>query len=135
MLCAEAIVRIQQDFFSCGPDYLVPMTLYDLSKLLDIHESTVSRAISGKYLYCSWGVFPLCDFFSRAVGNTNCEYTQESISAMIKKLINEENKKKPLSDQKISELLVKYGIEISRRTVAKYRELYSLPTASGRKIY
>ena len=134
--CASCIVDRQEDFFRRGPGHLRPMTLADVAVVLEVHESTVSRAVKDKYLQCAHGVFPLGYFFSRALpagGGDSVSAEQAKIA--LKKLIEEENKKKPLSDQKLCDLLMAQGIEISRRTVAKYRDELGIPSTSGRKEF
>lgn len=132
--CAEMIVQRQKHFFSQGPGNLEPLTLDDLSKGLDIHVSTVSRAIKNKYLQCSWGSFPLASFFSHNV-NKKQAGSQDLALAKLKSIIESENKQKPLKDQEIAAELGKEGIVISRRTVVKYRKLLNIATAGERKQY
>ncbi|SMC56360.1 RNA polymerase factor sigma-54 [Papillibacter cinnamivorans] len=136
--CAECILDIQKSFFRLGPGHLVPMSLADIASRLSLHESTICRAVKDKYIQCSSGVYPLSYFFSRALSNTSgCSsaLSPDHAKARIKKLIEEENKKKPLSDRKLSELLLQDGLEISRRTVAKYRDELGIPSTAGRKQY
>jgi RNA polymerase sigma-54 factor len=137
MNCAKCIVERQENFFRRGPGHLRPMTLADVAAVLDVHESTVSRAVKDKYLQCAHGVFPLGYFFSRAlpvsIGGDGVSAAQAKTA--IKALIAGENKKKPLSDQKLCELLAAQGIEISRRTVAKYRDELGISSTSGRKEF
>ena len=135
--CAASLLRRQAFFFDKGPGNLVPMTLADVSADLDVHPSTVSRAIRGKYIQCQWGVFGMASFFSRGVGQaTSCEdKSQDMILALIKRVVSEENPLKPRSDQEITNLLQQHGIDIARRTVSKYREQIGLPPACGRKKY
>lgn len=117
--------------------------MIDIAEELDIHESTVSRAVSNKYLQCSWEVFPLNYFFSRGVMRKNSivQTSEESgvtvagIKRALCEIIENENKNKPYSDRIIAEKLEEKGIMISRRTVAKYREEEGIPGTSGRKIY
>lgn len=141
MDCAKCILDLQEAFFRHGPGHLVPMTLSDVATRLGIHESTVSRAVKDKYLQCSMGIFPFSYFFSRSLGTSSgTDSGEDSASpdaakAMLKKLIAEENKKKPLSDQKICELMEEKGIVLSRRTVAKYRDALGIPSTTGRKEY
>lgn len=135
--CAACILERQESFFRQGPGHLVPMSLADVASMLKIHESTVCRAVRDKYIQCSSGVYPMEYFFSRALGSTQpgsgC-HCPDSAKAMIKRCIGGEDRKKPLSDQKISELLRRQeGLDISRRTVAKYRDELKIPNASERK--
>lgn len=143
MQVSRAILEHQEEFFTFGPAHLSPLRLADIAQELDIHESTVSRAVSKKYLQCSWGVYPMNYFFSRSVavqessGNENGaqSVTAADIKRVLREIIEEENKKKPYSDRLLGEKLEERGISISRRTVAKYREEEGIADASGRKAY
>ena len=143
MQVSRAILEHQEEFFTFGPAHLSPLRLADIAQELDIHESTVSRAVSKKYLQCSWGVYPMNYFFSRSVavqessGNENGaqSVTAADIKRVLREIIEEENKKKPYSDRLLGEKLAERGISISRRTVAKYREEEGIADASGRKAY
>ena len=99
------------------------------------HESTVSRAASGKYLQCYWGVFPLTSFFVKAAPDRQSGFTVSDVKAALKNLISHENEHSPYSDQMLSELLTVQGFTISRRTVAKYRYEECIPPRSGRKSF
>lgn len=133
---ADCIVKYQNEFFKMGKDYIRALTMKDIAKDISMHESTVSRTISGKFLQCSWGVFDMKLFFQgRVSSSTLKDMTSEKIKSKIKEIINSENKKSPLKDNEIVELLVKHGIEISRRTVAKYRNEMKIPVATKRKKY
>lgn len=143
-LCStvSAILNRQKDFFQDGPAALKPLRLYDIAEELGIHESTVSRAVRNKYLQCSQGIYPLSYFFSTSLTSQKAEESAEgekisakAAKAALKKLIGEEDKKKPLSDRQLAEKLEETGISISRRTVAKYREEMEIGEASRRKIY
>lgn len=130
------IIEIQKNFFEIPDGKRVPMSLVDIAERLDIHESTVSRAVRGKFLQCAWGVFPLNYFFVKCVAGTEEKrFTPEDVKHKMLEIIEEENKKKPFSDQKIAGLLEEAGIGVSRRTVAKYRMEMILPDASGRKEF
>ena len=111
------------------------MGLKDIADRLGIHESTVSRAVKNKFLQCAWGIYPMNYFFARkvSVDETGASMTPEQIKQKIRGMIEEENKNKPLSDQKISDALKALGIEVSRRTVAKYRGEMMIPDTTGRK--
>ena len=143
MQVSRAILEHQEEFFTFGPAHLSPLRLADIAQELEIHESTVSRAVSKKYLQCSWGVYPMNYFFSRSVavqessGNENGaqSVTAADIKRVLREIIEEENKKKPYSDRLLGEKLAERGISISRRTVAKYREEEGIADASGRKAY
>lgn len=128
---AEAIVDWQKEFFEKGKASLKPMNLLDIAQELDVHESTVSRAVRDKYLECRWGIFELKYFFSNKTSDgNNC-----NVLTCIQEIIRSENKQKPLSDAKIAEQLEKKGIRISRRTVTKYREQMQIPNTQMRKEY
>ena len=128
---AEAIVDWQREFFEKGKASLKPMNLLDIAQELDVHESTVSRAVRDKYLECRWGIFELKYFFSnKTTDGNNC-----NVLTCIQEIIRSENKQKPLSDAKIAEQLEKKGIRISRRTVTKYREQMQIPNTQMRKEY
>lgn len=135
----HVIVEKQQDFFLNGPLHNHPMKLSDIASALDLHESTVSRAMRGKYLQCSWGVFPLNYFLTASVskksGDSGTGVTPMQIKEVMKEIIQSEDKQKPYSDRIISEELEKRGIHLSRRTVAKYREELGIPDKSGRKSW
>lgn len=131
----KSIVDIQNEFFFRGTG-LKPLRLLDLAERLGVHESTVSRAVREKYLQCTWGVYPMNYFFSKALDkNGGDSISTDAIREKIAVLIQEEDKGKPLSDQKITELLNRDGITISRRTVAKYRNQMGIKDASGRRSF
>lgn len=126
------IVRQQEAFFQKGLRFLKPLKMSDVADELEIHESTVSRAVSNKYLQCSWGMFRMRQFFAAAV---NSEFTNDQIKEKLKELIAGEPEKKPYSDRVLSELLEQHGMMASRRTVAKYRDEMGIPGTTGRKQY
>ena len=128
--CAEQIVAYQQEFFRGGN--LRPMTMSDLAAALDVHESTVSRAVKDKFLQCSRGVYPLSRFFSRALGEDG-SVSAAMAKELIRKMVDDEDEKAPLSDNKISENLSRKGVDISRRTVAKYRSELGIAAAAVRR--
>lgn len=133
---SELIVKRQIDFFNQGKNNVKPLTMKEVATELDIHESTVSRTVSGKYLQCPWGVFDMKYFFPlRVSAACGKETTSENIKIMIKSIVGSEDKKHPLSDIDIVDRLEKEGIEISRRTVAKYRGDMNIPSSSKRKKY
>jgi RNA polymerase sigma-54 factor len=134
---ALKIVEKQTDFFKKGQGYLKPMIMKEIAEELDIHESTVSRAVREKYVQTPFGVFELKSFFTSTIQTTNEESTSSTqVKAEIKKYIDAEDKLKPLSDQEIVEILKdKEGIVVSRRTVAKYREQLKIPSSSKRRRY
>ena len=133
--CAQVIVDRQAAFFREGPQALVPLRLVDVAAELALHESTISRAVREKYLQCSRGVYPLSYFFSRSIspGEEGSAHGTAAARAMLSQLIRQEDKTRPLSDQKLSEQMAGQGCPISRRTVAKYREELHIPGASGRR--
>ncbi|ORX24359.1 RNA polymerase sigma-54 factor [Thermoanaerobacterium sp. PSU-2] len=132
----SAIVKEQRSFFDREQKYIKPMNLKKIADAVGVHESTVSRAVNGKYVDTPLGVFEIRYFFQSGIGNGDGEmFSQEMIKEMIKQLINEEDPQDTLSDQKIAEILSKKGVTISRRTVAKYREEMNIPSSSKRKRY
>ena len=133
--CARCILRRQEPFFRLGPGHLTPMLLSDVASEVGVHESTVSRAIKDKYLQCARGVYPLCYFFSRKLGEEGEGTTADAAKALLRRLVDGEDKRRPLSDQKLSEQMEAQGCQISRRTVAKYREELNIPNTAGRKQY
>ena len=134
LLVAQAIVERQQDFFEQGEAHMKPMVLQDIANALEMHESTISRATSGKYLLSPRGVYELKYFFSSAVSNTDgATSSSTAIRSLIKNMINSESKTKPLSDSKIAKELERQGHIVARRTVAKYRESMQIAPSSQRK--
>ena len=133
---ANVLVDLQRGFLDKGRQYLVPLNLKDVAERLDIHESTVSRAIANKYVQTPRGLYPLKFFFSSGVNNvTGKKISAEAIKKNIEDLIATEDPKKPFSDQKICQLLQQKGIKIARRTVGKYREELGIPAAVQRRRY
>ena len=133
---SNAIVTAQEDFFNYGVESLKPMTLKVIADTVDAHESTISRVTNGKYMQTPKGVFEFKYFFSSAIGTTggNISVASESVKEIIKRLISEEDARKPLSDEKLVQLLKKEGVSVARRTVAKYREGAGIPSSSGRRL-
>lgn len=132
----ESILKFQKKFFDEGKNYLKPLVLKDVADDIGMHESTVSRATNGKYVQTHRGLFELKYFFaSRLSDNEGEGISSTSVKTKITKLIEEENTQKPLSDQRIAELLTQDGINISRRTVAKYRDEMRIPSSSMRRRY
>jgi RNA polymerase sigma-54 factor len=130
----KSIVKHQLDFFEYGDEAMKPLILQDIAKELDMHESTISRVTTHKYLHTHRGIFELKYFFSSHVSTSNGgECSSTAIRAMIKKLIAAENTAKPLSDNKIANHLSDRGIQVARRTVAKYREAMLIPPSNERK--
>lgn len=131
---ASDIVEQQDAFFLYGVEFLQPLTLRDVAERIDMHESTVSRVTNNKYIGTPRGIFELKYFFSTAISGTDGQtFSAESIRAQIKNLIDGEDPEKILSDDKIVEALNKQGIDIARRTVAKYREALHIPSSSQRR--
>ncbi|HEY1725626.1 MAG TPA: RNA polymerase factor sigma-54 [Steroidobacteraceae bacterium] len=133
---ARSIVERQCEFLDQGEEYMRPMILRDIAEAIGMHESTVSRVTSGKYMHTPRGVFELRYFFSSQVeGNDGSGTSSTAIRAKIRKLIREENPTAPLSDSRIAEILSGEGIPVARRTVAKYRETMGLaPSNERRKV-
>ncbi len=133
---ASAIVQFQNEFFAKGERFLKPLTLKQIAETVGVHESTVSRAINGKYMQCPRGVFELKYFFTGGILNEDGSgVSSNSIKSMIKEFVDTEDDKKPLSDSKISEMLHEKGIDISRRTVAKYRDDIGILPSSKRRRF
>ena len=131
---AKCVFQKQLDFFGYGIEKLKPMNLKEVAKDMDVHESTVSRLSNGKYIETPYGVFELKFFFSSSIKNDyGKDYSSKSIKEKIKKIISHENKKKPLSDNQIKNMLFEEGIELARRTVSKYRESLNFESSSDRK--
>ncbi|GAB6263288.1 RNA polymerase factor sigma-54 [Photobacterium sp. CCB-ST2H9] len=131
---ARCIVEHQQDFFEYGEEAMKPMVLNDIALAVDMHESTISRVTTQKYMHTPRGIFELKFFFSSHVSTDNGgECSSTAIRALVKKLVAAENQAKPLSDSKIATLLADQGIMVARRTIAKYRESLGIPPSSQRK--
>lgn len=133
---ASKIVELQRDFLDHGEEAMRPMILRDVAEALDLHESTVSRVTTQKYMHTPRGTFELKYFFSSRVStDTGGECSSTAIRAFIRKLVAAENPRKPLSDNKISAVLADQGIKVARRTVAKYREGMGVPPSNERKRF
>jgi RNA polymerase sigma-54 factor len=131
---ATCIVERQKDFFEYGEEAMKPMVMHDIAEAVDMHESTISRVTTKKYMHTPRGIFELKYFFSSHVGTaTGGECSATAIRAILKKLIAAENPGKPLSDNKLAALLGEQGINVARRTVAKYREAMSIAPSNERK--
>ncbi|MDD5645103.1 MAG: RNA polymerase factor sigma-54 [bacterium] len=131
---AKEILYCQIDFFEKGPKFLRPMVLQNIASRLNIHESTVSRAVNGKYLQCSWGLYPIKHFFSSSLNTSSGEtISAQRVKDLICEIVDSENKSKPYSDDAIAEMIKKEGIDIARRTVAKYREEAGIYSSRMRK--
>lgn len=132
----ESIVKFQREFFDKGIAYLKPLILRDVAEDIGMHESTVSRVTTAKYVHTPQGIFELKYFFNSSIARTGGDdIASEAVKNHIKHLVAGENAKAPYSDQKIVELLKAQGIEIARRTVAKYREVLGILPSSKRKKY
>lgn len=136
----EKILAKQKEYFEKGEKYLKPMTLKEIAEQLKMHESTISRAIRDKYILTAMGTIKIKDLFVNAVKNKDSVGSEEDITVInikkaLKKIINAENKSKPLSDQVISDKLKEEGIGISRRTITKYREELGIKSSSKRKRF
>jgi RNA polymerase sigma-54 factor len=130
----SSIMDYQSEFLNHGEEFIKPLILNDIAMALDLHESTVSRVTTQKYIHTPQGLYELKYFFSSHVNtDTGGECSSTAIRAIIKKLINAENRKKPLSDNKIAQLIGDQGIKIARRTVAKYRENLGIAASNERK--
>jgi RNA polymerase sigma-54 factor len=131
---SNCIVHQQQGFFEYGDEAMKPMVLNDVAEIVDMHESTISRVTTQKFMHTPRGIFELKYFFSSHVSTENGgECSSTAIRALIKKLIGAENQLKPLSDSKIADILAEQGIKVARRTIAKYRESLSIPPSNQRK--
>ena len=131
---SHCIVAKQREFFEQGPEKMQPMVLNDVAEMVDMHESTISRVTTQKYMHTPRGIFELKYFFSSHVSTDsgeNCSST--AIRAFIKKMVADEPSHKPLSDSKIAQMLAEQGINVARRTIAKYRESLNIPPSNQRK--
>ncbi|MCI8291981.1 MAG: RNA polymerase factor sigma-54 [Hespellia sp.] len=133
----KCIIDAQKAFFLTGEKALKPFRLQEAAEIMGVHESTVSRAIKGKYLQCCWGIYALSYFFPKGVSQPEDEDSVAvlQIKQKIEQIIESEDKGKPYSDQRIAEFLKEQEIDISRRTVAKYRESMHIANCRGRKIF
>lgn len=131
---ASCIVEKQRGFLDYGPEAMKPLVLHDIAEIVEMHESTISRVTTQKYMHTPQGIFELKYFFSSHVNtDSGGECSSTAIRAIIKKLVSAENPKKPLSDSKITDLLAEQGIQVARRTIAKYRESLNIPPSNERK--
>ena len=130
----RALLDYQRSFFIKGPRYLAPLTLKDIAQHLELHEATISRISNGKYIQTDFGIFEIRYFFTNSISGSSSSgsrYSQEAVKEIIKEII--ENEPKALSDQGIAERLAVRGINIARRTVAKYRSLLRLDSSFERR--
>lgn len=133
----EKLLELQRNYFDYGEEYLKPMTLKEIADSLEVHESTVSRAIREKYIYTSRGTVRLKDIFTVGLSSNDSgeDISTRTIKSEIKTMIDKEDKHNPLSDQNICDMLNDSGMNISRRTVAKYREELGIKSSKGRKRF
>lgn len=136
----QKILEKQKDYFEKGEKYLKPMTLKEIAEKLEMHESTISRAIRDKYILTSMGTIKIKDLFVNSISNKEKSHGEEDVTVInikkaLEEVIKKEDKRKPLSDQAISEILKEKGMVISRRTVAKYREELGIKSSSKRKRF
>mgnify|MGYP001430355748 CR=1 FL=1 len=131
---AKAIIKKQENFLDYGEEHMQPMIMSDIAHEIGMHESTISRITNNKYMHTPRGIFELKFFFSSSIGTSEGKKSSVSVKAKIRKLISTENLASPLSDEKITALLIKDGINVKRRTVAKYRESMNIPSSSKRKM-
>ncbi len=131
---AKYIVNRQREFFEKGIDYIKPLTLLEIAREIGVHESTVGRVVANKFMTTPWGVFPLKYFFHKSlVGDFGEEISSLKIKEKIKKLVENEDRSRPLSDIEIGDILAKNNLKIARRTVAKYRKQLDIPPSHIRK--
>lgn len=131
----ESVVRQQRDFFRFGLRHLRPLTLREVADDIGMHESTVSRAVAGKYVQTPHGLFALKFFFSSGVEGSEGGVSAEAVKRLIRDMIAGEDPRQPLSDQALTDALTRRGVQISRRTVAKYREEAGIPSSAKRRRY
>lgn len=132
----ESILEIQREYFDYGERYLKPMTLKEIADSLNMHESTISRAIRDKYIHTSKGTIKIKSLFTTSIQGANSDnMSSTNVKKLISNLIDKEDKKSPLSDQYISDELKKVNVNISRRTVTKYREEMGIKSSKGRKRF
>jgi RNA polymerase sigma-54 factor len=132
----EAIVKFQRPFFDEGPDHIRPLKMQEVADDVSLHVATISRAVADKYADTPWGIYPLRDFFTG--GTTTAggdEVAWDQVRSRLKAIVDAEDKSKPLGDQKIKERLAADGIEVARRTIAKYREELGIPSSHKRREY
>ncbi len=139
LMVAEEIVRFQRAFFFEGASAIRPLQLKDIADRLDFSESTISRAVNGKYMLCPTGTYELKFFFSNQVALSSADGDEDAsavaIRAELQKIIDQENPEKPYSDAKLVTLLEEHGYKIARRTVAKYRDVLGIPSSTDRKTF
>jgi len=133
-LVMDAIVQLQEDFFRYGEGHLKPMILKDIAEIIDMDISTVSRVVNGKYVQTEWGVYELKYFFSEGLETTDGEeVSNKEVKAKLQRIVDDEDKTDPMSDQELADALEEKGFKIARRTVSKYRKQLGIPVARLRK--
>ncbi|MBN4066557.1 RNA polymerase factor sigma-54 [Simkania negevensis] len=133
---AAVLIEKQKNFLSSLEGHLQPMTMKSIAEELELHESTIARAISNKYIDCPRGLIALRSFFTHGyVTSSGDDISSDTVKEVLLKIISQEEKQRPLSDEKLSKLLVEHGINCARRTVAKYRRLFHIGNASQRRTY
>jgi RNA polymerase sigma-54 factor len=133
---AEAVVERQEDFFDQGTEAMKILRMSELAEQFNCDPSTISRTVADKYVQSPRGIHPLREFFVGGTETSDGQSTSwDSVKARVQAMINEEDKEKPLSDDQVAKTLGKEGIELSRRTVAKYRQQLNIPPARQRKAY
>ncbi len=132
---ATSIINFQREFLDHGIEYLRPLVLRDVANDIGMHESTVSRVVTNKYMHTPQGVFEMKYFFHSGIASSYGEAVSSvTIKQRIRKIIEQEDPRKPLSDSKIVSILQREGLELARRTIAKYREELKIPTSNQRKV-
>ena len=133
---SRQLFLFQKEFFLHGNQALRPLRMADVAEALEVHESTVSRAVKGKYLQCAYGVYPMSYFFRGGItSGEGTTVATDRVKERIREIIGREDRKKPLSDQKICDMLEEEGLGVSRRAVAKYRDEMGIPATSKRRTY
>ncbi|PQJ35942.1 RNA polymerase sigma-54 factor [Salinibacter sp. 10B] len=133
-LVMDAIVQLQKDFFRYGEGHLKPMILKDIAEIIDMDISTVSRVVNGKYVQTEWGVYELKYFFSEGLETVDGEeVSNKEVKAELQRIVDDEDKTDPMSDQELADALEEQGFKIARRTVSKYRKHLGIPVARLRK--
>ncbi|MGH0054213.1 MAG: RNA polymerase factor sigma-54, partial [Sphaerochaetaceae bacterium] len=118
---AQVLLREQKEFFLLGPQYIKPLTQKSVAQEIGVHETTISRISTAKWIDTDWGIIPIKKLFSSSVGADGAEHSKQAVKEIIRQILESHEGKKALSDQKISNLLKERGISVARRTVAKYR--------------
>ncbi len=131
---ARVVFERQREFLSKGEEAMAPLNLMDVAEAIGVHESTVSRVVANKYALTPWGVYPLKAFFPVQIAGREADTSGTAVRAMIRKIIDAENRARPLSDGDVAALLARRGVNVARRTVAKYREGMRIPPAPERML-